>query len=271
MSVELIDVDDGTSTQTQPEEEVTLDSTLQPVEEPAKEEPATEEVEPNIPEKYRGKSLEELVNMHQNAEKMIGRSSNEVGELRKIVDDFISSQSQSTPEEPQEEDVDFFADPKTAVAKAVENHPDVKEAKQVSEEARARRKAEEAEKKLLEMHPDANDILASPDFQERLQKSPLMQTAIANAAASQDAEAMAVVFDEYKASAPAPRKDEAAAQAQQAQTQQATTGVVKAGAGESRKLYRRADIIDLMVNNPDRYQQLLPEIEAAYREKRVIT
>lgn len=271
MSVELIDVDDGTSKKDQPsEEEVTLDSTLQPVEEPKQEEPQETEEESNIPEKYRGKTTEEIIAMHQNAEKMIGRSSNEVGELRKIVDDFISSQS--TKEEPQEEDdVDFFADPKTAVAKAVENHPAVKKAQEASATLEAQQRAAQAEKALLEMHPDANDILASPEFQMQLQKSPLMQKQIANAAANQDAEAMALVFDEWKANKPTPQDNTVNAKAQKQQTQQASTGAIKGGAGESRKLYRRADIIDLMVKDPDRYERLLPEIEAAYREKRVIT
>ena len=37
----------------------------------------------------------------------------------------------------------------------------------------------------------------------------------------------------------------------------------------SRKIYRRADIIKLMKDDPRRYQQLQPEIMAAYAEGRV--
>jgi hypothetical protein len=37
--------------------------------------------EPDIPDKYKGKSAEELVQMHQEAEKLLGRQSSEVGEL----------------------------------------------------------------------------------------------------------------------------------------------------------------------------------------------
>lgn len=274
MSVELIDnVDDAASTSTNPqEEEVTLDSVVTPVQE-TQPEPAPEQTpEPSIPDKYQGKSIEDLVDMHQNAEKMIGRSSNEVGELRRIVDDFISTQSQSTQQEPQEEEVDFFADPEKAVKSVLANDPDLKEAKQASEAIKAHRRAEEAEKALLNMHPDANDILASPEFQKRLEKSPLMQKAMADAAASQDAQAMSVVFEEYKAtSSSVQQAQQNNATTRQEQAKQASTGAVKSGAGDSRKLYRRADIIDLMVNEPDRYQRLLPEIEAAYREKRVIT
>jgi predicted RNA-binding protein YlqC (UPF0109 family) len=83
--------------------------------------------EDEVPEKYKGKSLKEIARMHQEAEKLIGRQGSEVGELRKIVDDFIKAQalSKQQPQEPVEE-VDFFADPEKAVSKAIENHPKIK-------------------------------------------------------------------------------------------------------------------------------------------------
>jgi hypothetical protein len=50
----------------------------------------------------------------------------------------------------------------------------------------------------------------------------------------------------------------------------ASTGSTK-GSGEtaSKKVYRRADIIELMRTNPDRYHQLSDEIMKAYSEGRV--
>ena len=60
------------------------------------EQPQAEEQ--SLPDKYQGKSLEEVVQMHQEAEKLLGRQSSEVGELRKVVDDYISShQRPNTP------------------------------------------------------------------------------------------------------------------------------------------------------------------------------
>ena len=49
----------------------------------------------DIPEQYRGKSLKEVVQMHQEVEKVMSRHSNEVGELRKIVDEYITAQTPS--------------------------------------------------------------------------------------------------------------------------------------------------------------------------------
>ena len=94
--------------------------------------------EPSLPEKYQGKSLEEVVKMHQEAEKLLGRQSSEVGELRKVVDDYISTQTQ--PQAPQqqyvepEDDIDYFTDPQAAVNRAIENHPKIREAQQYTEQ-----------------------------------------------------------------------------------------------------------------------------------------
>ena len=80
--------------------------------EPEVEQPQPEESK--VPDKYQGKSLEEVVQMHQEAEKLLGRQSSEVGELRKVVDDYISSQT-PTPAPQQyvepEDDIDYFTDP----------------------------------------------------------------------------------------------------------------------------------------------------------------
>jgi len=75
-------------------------------EDPPKEEPKVED----IPDKYKGKSLKDIVAMHQEAEKLIGRQGSEVGELRKVVDDFIKTQTakESKVNEPTVSDDDFF-------------------------------------------------------------------------------------------------------------------------------------------------------------------
>jgi hypothetical protein len=49
--------------------------------------------------------------MHQEAEKLLGKQSSEVGELRKIVDDFVKSQieAKNSPQQETDEEFDFFA------------------------------------------------------------------------------------------------------------------------------------------------------------------
>ena len=78
-------------------------------------EPVEQETHSEIPDKYRGKSAEDLVRMHQEAEKLLGRQSSEVGELRQVVDSYIQTQlsNQQAPSQQSEtvDDVDFFSDP----------------------------------------------------------------------------------------------------------------------------------------------------------------
>jgi hypothetical protein len=59
-------------------------------------------------------------------------------------------------------------------------------------------------------------------------------------------------------------------QARKQSVKAASTGNPR-GSGEpaSKKIYRRADIINLMQKDPDRYAQLSEEILKAYAEKRV--
>lgn len=52
--------------------------------------PEMQHIAEQIPEKYKDKSVDDLINMHVNLEKVMRRQGNEVGQLRKLVD----SQSQ---------------------------------------------------------------------------------------------------------------------------------------------------------------------------------
>jgi hypothetical protein len=112
--------------------------------------------EPDIPDKYQNKSAQELVQMHQEAEKLLGRQSSEVGELRKVVDNYIQAQLTTEPQQQEQvEEVDFFTDPEKAVAQAIQNHPKIKEAESVSQQYRM----QTALSALKTNHPDMESIL----------------------------------------------------------------------------------------------------------------
>ena len=163
-----------------PEEEpteTTLELEQDGIEEPVEEQPQ-EEPESELPEKYRGKSVEELVQMHQELEKFSGKQSTEVGELRSVVDGYIQTQLAEQPapqQQPQddEEDVDFFVDPKTAVQRAIDNHPKIKEV-----EAAAAKVAKAALSQLQSSHPDMEQILKDPKFAEWIKGSKGQNTVV---------------------------------------------------------------------------------------------
>ncbi len=88
----------------------------QPQEEVVQEQAPVEE---NVPTKYKGKSLDEIIRMHQEAEKLIGRQAQEVGEVRKLADELIKRQlepKQVETEATKEDEIDFFEDPKKYVS-----------------------------------------------------------------------------------------------------------------------------------------------------------
>ena len=111
----------------------------------------------DIPDKYRGKSVKDIVRMHQEAERAIGKQGSEVGELRRIVDDFVQTQTVTQKQQAPEVDdeLDFFTDPDQAIARAIDRHPKVRQA----EELNGQLKRAEALANLKSSHPDYNEVI----------------------------------------------------------------------------------------------------------------
>jgi len=250
------------------EEFTTLEDT--PEEEALNEELTLEQEEDDhIPEKYQGKDIKDIVQMHQEAEKLLGRQSSEVGELRKIVDDFIRSQSQqaASPQQETVEEIDFFEDPSRAMALAIENHPSVRQAT----EASLVMKQQNILAKLQTDHPDFVEIVSDPKFQEWKETTSVRRDLYERADKQFDYEAaneLLVLWKERQGMVQETAKVQE--QDRKRQLKAASTGSTR-GSSEapSRKIYRRADIIKLMQTDPKRYTQLSDEIMAAYAEGRV--
>lgn len=229
--------------------------------------------EPEVPEKYQGKSVEELVQMHQELEKFTGKQSTEVGELRKLVDEHIQTQlsEQQAPQQQQqlddEDDVDFFVDPQTAVSRAIDNHPKIKEAQAYTEQYR--KQATLAQ--LQQQHPDMESVLQDPKFADWIKASKVRTQLFVQADQQYDYDAANELFSLWK------EKNQVVQQTAQAEKQARKSAVKTANTGNARgtsegsrkKVYRRADIIKLMKTDPERYQALSDELLKAYAEGRV--
>lgn len=232
------------------------------------EEVMVEEEVNSVPDKYRNKSIEELVQMHQEAEKLVGKQSSEVGELRKVVDEYIHQQTQLTQQtnDPAEE-IDFFSEPDKAVSNAIENHPSVREAKQVAQEYRKTT----ALSQLQSKHPEMNTILQDEKFLEWIKSSNVRTRLLQQADQQFDVEAADELFTTWKERQQMIGTTADAEKSQRKQQVKAASTGSSSGSGEkaSRKIYRRADIINLMRTDPNRYQALSDEILKAYAEGRV--
>jgi len=256
---------------------------------PMQDQPTEEEVqqttEPDnsqgseIPEKFQGKSLEDVVEMYQNLEKEYGRKGNEVGELRKLTDELLQLEIQqkknatervATKEEEVLSDDDWFSSPKQATDKYLQKSSLAQEVQQLKEKLTSRDR-EEAHKAFVEKHPDYMDLAKTDGFQKFVQDSKYRMD-LAQKADQYDYEAANELFDLYKAishnSGEPEQSGDDKAEKQQARKRATLEGTGNRNKG-TKKVYRRADLIKMKMQDPDRYQAMQDEIMQAYAEGRV--
>lgn len=230
------------------------------VAEDKKQEP---EENPAIPAKFRGKSVEEIIESYSNLEREFGRRSNEVGELRKTIDDYLKQQLASAG---RTTDDGEFGDEDEGRDKHKPD-PDVIALKNEVHNL----KVADAKKEFEKAHPDYQDVVASEEFVKWVTSSTIRTRAFQEANANYDYATAKELFDEYKAVTESKRttttqqreKDMTAL----ANAKPAAGGTAPAG---KRKVYKLSDLEKLKAQNPDRYEKLYPLVTQAYREGRVI-
>jgi len=229
--------------------------------------PETEQLS-DIPNFYRDKSLEDVIKMHQEANKLIDRQGKEVGEIRKLADELIkqnlSSNKQSIKEEAPE--VDFFENPKEAIRQTVDNHPDVVAGRQAAHDF----KRMQIQQKLVQEHPDYGQVASDPDFANWVKSSPVRINLFAKADGEFDYDSANELLTTYKQLRGVKAKQTSDAGEATRKTNLKAAGVDIGGSGESgKRIYRRADLIRLKMTDPNRYEALSDEIMQAYSEGRV--
>lgn len=229
-----------------------------------------EQQEPELPDKYRGKSIQDLVQMHQEAEKALGKQGSEVGELRKVVDSYIKSQveNQSKQTEQKEDPVDWFTDPDKAMEQKLVSHPKFKQLEMQSEMSRK----EQALNKMKQKHPDHMEILQDNAFAAWIQQSPIRTQLFIDADQNYNADAADELLTLWKERRELSKSTVTAdKESRKEAIKQASTGAARGSQQPPRKRkYRRSDIIRLMNEDPERYNALADDILLAYKEKRVV-
>jgi hypothetical protein len=245
----------------------------------AASEPAPKE-ESTLPEKYQGKSVEEVVEMHQNSERRLGQIQNEVGQLRGLVQDLAVVQRTSQPAtvEPQEVDLsgdDLLRDPVSAIQKVVQaTQPPPQEDTQtqatldevdVTVETGA----------LYTDFPDLDQTIMTPEFQEFASRTP-SRTADARIAADPSSGVEAVraarrLLENYQdftqeRPAPEPSKDPVEEAKKVANEPNHPAAVVPQDA-----IYE-SDVITMINSDPEKYRSpsFQAQLTAAIREGRYI-
>ena len=227
-----------------------------------------EQTSDDIPDKYRGKQLSDIIKMHQEAEKLIGKQAQEVGEVRKLADELIKQNlaDKSQPVKEEEPEVDFFENPQAAVRKTVDNHPDVLAARQAGQEF----KKMQIQQKLAQEHPDFGQIVQDSDFVNWVKSSPVRIGLYAKADGEFDYDSANELLSTYKQLKGVKAKQTSDAGETQRKSNLKAATVDVGGTGESgKRVYRRADLIRLKMQDPNRYDALSDEIMTAYAEGRV--
>ena len=226
-----------------------------------------EESKSDLPEKYREKSLEEVVRMHQEAEKLIGKQAQEVGEVRRLADELLKQNLNSKQQQVEiEPEVDFFENPQRAVQETIDRHPDVLAARQAGQEF----KRMQIQQQLAKDHPDYSQVVNDSEFQNWVKSSPVRLGLYAKADGEFDYDSANELLSTFKQLRGIKAKEsEQAGNAQRTKSMKAAQVDVGGSGESSKRVYRRTDLIRLKMTDPSRYEALSDEIMQAYSEGRV--
>ena len=230
--------------------------------------------EAQLPPKFEGKNVDEIVKSYANLEQQFGRQGSELGELRKLADSLIQKNLQDTSNTRSESleksisEDDFYSDPVNAVRKVVE------EALEPLKSNLSQTKVDSTVQRLQAKHPDMADVVNDLGFQQWIMETTPRQDMWVKAS-NGDFEYADELFTQYKGN------NTSQVQAQKEQKQvvknreledasSVSAGASQDAGGSSGKtIYRRSELIRLKMNDPTRYGDLHGEIMQAYAEGRV--
>ncbi len=230
--------------------------------------------EPQVPDKFRNKSVDEIIASYENLEKELGRKGNELGELRKLTDQIIQSGlTKAEPSEPEKEltDEDFLEQPLATVQRLIGDAM-----KPLKSEAETLKKDMSLDR-LEKLHPNMRDLVNSETFQEWILASPVRENLWGHAA-NGNFDFANELFTLYKDTHREPEGEDGIPEHRtqvpidRQKLEDATAisrGTSRESIGGSSKVYRRSDLIRLKMDDPSRYAALQPEILQAYAEGRV--
>lgn len=151
-----------------------------------------------IPERFQGKSIEDVAQSYEELEKLNSRQAQDLGDMRRTVDQLLELQTQSSPvEEPTAVPItaeDIYENPDAAMRRVAreESSNEVKDLKEEVTQLRLERKFSELEAKFPEWSVHSN----SPEFAEWAKASPY-RTRIAQDAAQGNFDAAEEILGMY--------------------------------------------------------------------------
>lgn len=246
---------------------------------------------PELPEKFKGKSLEDIVEMYTNLESETGRLRNEVGEVRaeartwRQLSEDLGKTRQEEPKKPSVPDIDgdsLLRDPVNAISTIVSGVLEEKLGPIVQETTTLKQNTElvQFEKDFPNYVEEAN----SPEFQEFVTGSERRLRLAQQAIDKSDVSAMRELMEDWterknlvaSLTKQPPSGDESEEESTPPPTgvngarQAATESPGNGGTTRSGKVFHQSDVIKTLLNNPDKYYSASyqEELLSAMREGR---
>lgn len=233
--------------------------------------------EAKIPDKYKGKSLEEVIQMHEEAERKASRLGNEIGQLRQQV-----LQRPTKAEEPKKKEVNvdtLLENPEDSIEAVIEQSPVVRKLNETVESVERDIQKRKFESKHTEYQKDLND----EQFFEWIKKNPV-RVGLAQSADAGDFQAADLLWDMWAEvkEVRQVRAEQEKVEAKKKREKALQDGTLESGTGnttESKKVFRRSEIQNLKTRAKlgDRQAQAIvedptwqQEVLRAYEQKRVI-
>jgi len=226
-----------------------------------------------MPDKFAGKSAEEIAASYVELQSEYGRRNTEVGSLRKLTDQLLELKTDTTkteaPAEKKAVDVDgLLNNPDETINSVVDGNPRIKalEDKLVTADRAADLKVFE------KAQPDWKAKMATQEFATWVLESPVRQRLFQEANNNYDYVTGAELLDMYdlaKGTAIADAKTERNTSARKS----AKAAVTETGSTDEPKgkpKFRREELIQLKLTQPRKYEAMKETIMAAYADKRVI-
>ena len=224
-----------------------------------------QEIAPEIPDKYQGKSMEDIIAMHQNSEKELSRQGNELGQLRQLSDKLLEIDTSNRKEPEQTTELDWDYDTQAAVESTVNSKVQSVDAK-----------IDQLEQKLLiddfkRKHPNYEQDSTKQEFSDWVSSSKY-RTGLYNKNYKgldlDAAEELMTGWEEYSSTLEEDNSEKEVKQKRKRQLKDASLEKGSSG-GSSKKVFNRTELINMKIYEPHKYESMLQEIELAYREGRV--
>ena len=205
-------------------------------------------------------SREQLAEMLNTAQAHLQRQREEALSIRATMERVAKSAPPKPAAKPIS-DEDFYARPVESMRRAIDEHPAVTQAKQVvaqHQREQVQRTMSANEAQFLKEFPDAATTMADPKFREWVAKSPVRMRLAQVADQRYDVAAARELFGNWKDLTGGRRPAQPA------------HGKGQRGQGSAdTRIFKRSEILKLMETDRERYEQLAPAIERAYRENRI--